>query len=301
MTATSDLVLERRRVRRRLAFWRIIAIVALVVAFIAMIPRGAGQSGPHIALVSIDGIILEDHKRDRMIASIAEDDDAEAMIVQINSPGGTVAASESLYLAIRKVAEQKPVAAVMGEVAASGGYAAAIGADHILARGNTLTGSIGVYMDAPDVSGLLDQIGVDVTRVRSAPLKGEPSISAPMSEQALAAQQELINDTFVWFRDLVGERRTLTGAALERVTDGRAFTGRQALELGLIDSLGDAETARDWFAENKGIDPDRKLRDRTWRDDELPWLMRDLDAAVSAFERIERYMGGFPRLYAVTQ
>ena len=292
------MIIERRRVRRRLAFWRIVAIVAIVAAAIGFLPS-FGAVGEHIARVEIDGLILDDDDRERELAAIADDRSARALIVHVNSPGGTVAASEAIYLALRRIAEKKPVVAVMNEYAASGGYIAALAGERIVARGNTLTGSIGVVMEAPNVAGLLDKLGVEVTRIKSGPLKAEPSLTAPPSPEALRAQEELIADTFDWFRDLVAERRKLDGAALERVTDGRAFTGRQAVELGLVDALGDEEAALAWLNEAHGIDRDLEVIEWSWDQPDLPWPFSMVDEGARALARLERLVAGGPRLYAL--
>ena len=299
MAATADMIIERRRLRRRLAFWRILAIVAVVVAIVSFISVGDGMSGAHVARVTLDGIILDDAERERAILGIAEDDDARAMILRVNSPGGTVVASEVLYDAVREVAERKPVVVVMDEIAASGGYVAALAGERILARGNTLTGSIGVVMEAPNIGGLLDKLGIDVTRVKSGPLKAEPSLIEPLEPQALRAQEELIADTFAWFRGLVSERRGLEGPALARVTDGRVFTGRQAVELGLIDGLGDEEMGLDWLASAHGIDRDIEVVDRRWGQDVLPWPFRRIGEGAMLLDQLERLVSAGPRLYAL--
>lgn len=301
MTATADMILERRRVRRRLAFWRIVAIVAVVVAVISFLPKVGPGAGDHVARITIEGMILDEPKREEAILSVAEDDAVRALLVRIDSPGGTVVASENIYRALRRVAEKKPVVAVMDEVAASGGYVAALGSDRIFASGNTLTGSIGVVMEAPNVAGLLEKVGVGVTRIKSGPLKAEPSLTELPSPEAIRAQEVLIADTFAWFRDLVSDRRGLEGQRLARVTDGRAFTGRQALELGLVDALGDERAARDWLAEAHGIGRELEALDRRWSGDDLPWPLRHVEGASALLRQAERLVGAGPGLYAVLQ
>ena len=302
MSATADLVLERRRARRRLAFWRILAIVAIVIAALALIPRAVGPAtGDHIASIRVDGIITADPDRDALLERLAEADEVKAVLVHINSPGGTVAGSEALYENLRRVAEHKPVVAVMSEAAASGGYLAAIAAEHIVARGNTLTGSIGVVAQIPNVTGLMEKLGIDVTQVKSAPLKGEPSVVTPIEPGAIEAQERLIEDSFQWFKGLVGERRGLSGAALAEVTDGRVFTGRQALEHGLIDAIGGEEVARDWLEETHGISRDMAVAKRDWREPALPWPLGDLRESVAALISTPPVVYQGPRLYAVVQ
>jgi protease-4 len=159
------------------------------------------------------------------------------------------------------VAAEKPVVAVMGEVAASGGYIAALAADRIVARGGTVTGSIGVVAEYPNVAGLLEQIGVGVARVASAPLKSEPSPFREPTEEVLAAQTEVIDDAYRWFLGLVAERRSLDVARARSLGDGRIYTGRQALEAGLIDALGGEEEALDWLSAEAGVPRDAPVRD----------------------------------------
>ena len=130
-----------------------------------------------MARIRVDGMIFDDQLRDETLRQLAKSERIKGVIVHINSPGGTVAGSEALYESLRKVAALKPVVAVMSEAAASGGYITAIAADHIVARGNTLTGSIGVIAEIPNIVGLMEMLGVDVTRVKSAPLKAEPSLT----------------------------------------------------------------------------------------------------------------------------
>lgn len=253
-------IIERRRLRRRVAFWRLLAL-ALAVVVVAVAVGPDFSRGPYIARHDVTGVIVGDAAREDMLRDIAEDRRAVALVVRIDSPGGTVTGSESLYEALRAVAAVKPVVAVMGEVAASGGYIAALAADRILARGATITGSIGVVAEYPDVSELLDTLGVSFNRVASAPLKAEPSPLRTPSEEALAAQADIVDDAYDWFIGLVAERRRLDGPALETVGDGRVFTGRQALANGLVDGLGGEAEAIDWLVAARGVSADAPVRD----------------------------------------
>lgn len=300
MTATADMILERRRLRRRLTFWRVLAIIAVVAAVIAALPKlGVDATGEHVARITIDGTILDDHARDQTIRAIADASAAQALIVRVNSPGGTVVASENIYKAIRHVAATKPVVAVMDEVAASGGFIAALGADHIIASGNTMTASIGVVMAAPNISGLMDRLGVEVLRVKSGELKAEPALTSEPTPAVIAAQEALITDTFAWFRDLVAERRALDEQGIEQVSDGRVLTGRQALSMGLVDRLGDEQDALTWLAEVHGIDSGLRVVDHEWHDDDLLWPLAFLGLRSSAVDRIEKLLTGGARLYAL--
>lgn len=252
---------ERRRYRRRLWFWRIVALIAIAVV-IAGFLRGDGRpSGSYIARYDLQGMIFDDPLRDDLLADIADDEDVEALVLRINSPGGTTAGSEALYESLRQVAEKKRIVAVLGEVAASGAYIAAISADHIVARGNTLTGSIGVIAQAPNITGLMEMVGVSMEEVKSSPLKGQPSPFNDPTPEVLAAERALVEDGYKWFRALVGERRALDEAALEQVADGRVFSGRQALENGLVDEIGGESAAIDWLNE-QGVESGLPVADR---------------------------------------
>lgn len=284
MGATADSIIERRRLRRRVAFWRILAILAILVAVLALIPWGGGRErSEHVAQITVSGLIVDEDERLEAIRRVRDRDEARALVVRIDSPGGTVAGSEALYDALRSVAEKKPVVAVIGEIAASGGYIAALGADRILSRRNAITGSIGVVSQVPNVTELLDRLGISYREVKSSPLKAEPNPFATPSEEAFGALEALILDSYRWFTDLVAERRGLEGAALETVVDGRVFTGHQALELGLIDALGDIEDARDWLAQTRGVSADLPLREYRWGDRDLPFPFDRVEQSLRAF------------------
>jgi len=255
MSFEPDAILDRRRLRRNLSLWRIAAIVGITgaVAITAASMSGLTFGRDHISKLEILGVIIEDEERDQAILDLADDAHAKALIVTIDSPGGTTSGSEGLYLALREVARKKPVVAVMGTVAASGGYVTAIGADHIIARGNTITGSIGVLMQNTEVSELLKKIGVGIEMITSGPLKGKPSPFEPMDAQGRAAIKILIDDSYRWFVDLVAERRNLTPERARELSDGRVYSGRQALEARLIDQIGGMPEARAWLEKEKDI------------------------------------------------
>jgi protease-4 len=260
---TRDFYEERRRKWRRSAFWRGF-LVALALVLGLLVWAGwdmAGAMRDQIARVEITGIITDDPERDAMLRDIAESDAVRALILRINSPGGTTAGSESLYLALRAVAANKPVVATMGELAASGGYVAALGADHIVARGNTLTGSIGVIMEYPDLTQVMERLGIGLETIRSSELKAEPSPFRPTNPAARARDEALVADSYAWFRGLVGERRGLSGNALDAAANGGVFTGRLALESGLIDQIGGEPEAIAWLESREPGLGDLPVRD----------------------------------------
>lgn len=257
MNLASDTIVDRRRLRRQLTFWRVAAaltaLVAIVVAGLLWSGRGLGAARPHIARVSVSGLITGSQTTIDLLRRAGDATTAAAVVVRINSGGGTTAGSEALFNEVRRLAEKKPVVAVIDGVGASGAYMTALGAERIVANGSALVGSIGVIAQMPNVSKLLDTLGVKVESVRSSPLKAMPNGMEPTTPESRAAIEEMVRDSYLWFRDLVGKRRKLEGEALGRVVDGRVFTGRRALELGLVDAIGDEKDAIAWLETEKGI------------------------------------------------
>jgi protease-4 len=270
MSLDSDHIVDRRRLRRKLTFWRVVAILIAVagVGGVAAVMRGTGGSlaqpiSPQISRVTIQGIIRGDHERTEALDNLARSRATRAVIVHVDSPGGTTAGSEELHAALRRVAQQKPLVVVVDGMAASGGYMAAMAADHIVTQSSSLVGSIGVLFQFPNLSELLKNVGVKVEEVKSSPLKAAPNGLEPTSPEARAAIEALVLDSYAWFKGMVQDRRKIEGAALDRVADGRVFTGRQAIELKLADEIGREQEAIDWLAKSSNIDPKTPVRD--WR------------------------------------
>jgi protease-4 len=183
------------------------------------------------------------------------------VVISINSPGGTTTGSEELFRGIRALAEKKPVVAFVDGTAASGGYITALAADHIVVRETSLVGSIGVLFQYPDVSKLLDTLGVRAEEIKSSPLKAEPSPFKPTSPEARAALQEVVNDTYDWFKRLVADRRGMDQAQLAAVANGRVFSGRQGVALRLADQVGGERQAVEWLERTKGVKADLPVRE----------------------------------------
>lgn len=259
---TDDLLTDRRLLRRRLSRWRLLALVALVALGTYALPGAFdGSLRPHVARVSVEGLITADQDRIEMIDRLADDDAVEAVILTIDSPGGTTVGGEALYDALRRLAAKKPLVTSIGTLGTSAAYLIATAGDRVYAYETSLTGSIGVLIQAPEFSKLMAEIGIAVNEVKSAPLKASPSPFEAMSPDAKAALQAVIDDSFAWFRAIVAERRGLEGAALDKVTDGRIFTGRQAVALKLVDALGAEPEIRLWLAETKGVPADLPIID----------------------------------------
>jgi protease IV len=266
MSLDSDVIVDRRRIRRKLTFWRVaaavIAIAAIVGVGMLVTPgaRGSLATSGSIARVNIEGLIRSDQDRVEALERLA-DSNAPAVIVHINSPGGTTAGSEQLYDALTRLKAKKPLVVVVEGLAASGGYITAIAADHIIAQQTSLVGSIGVLFQFPNFTDLLKTVGVKVEEVKSSPLKAAPNGFEPTSPEARAALDALVKDSYAWFRGLVKERRGMDDELLDKVADGRVFTGHQAVDLKLIDQLGDERTAVAWLVGQKGVKADLPVRD----------------------------------------
>ena len=265
MAYDADTMAERRRLTRRLSLWRVLAVVAGCIAVVGLAVGLFGRSrlsagGDHLARVTISGVITGDRATLRLLEGV-RNSSAKAMLLVIDSPGGTVPGSEALYDSIRRVAEKKPVVAVVNNLAASGGYIAALGADRIVARQTSLVGSIGVLFQFPNVSQLLDKVGVKFEVIRSAPLKATPSGVEPTSPEARAAVNALVLESYDWFKGMVKTRRNLTDAELIIVSDGRVFSGRQGVGLKLVDEVGGEREAVAWLEREKSIAKDLPVRD----------------------------------------
>jgi protease-4 len=288
MSLDADLVVERRRLKRRLVFWRVLGISAVIAAVIAAVGQfDLVGSKDHIARIQIAGIIVDDQARDQALITVADDDKVKALIVKIDSPGGTYVGGEAIYQSLRMVAEKKPVVAMMGTTAASAGYMSALGGDHIVARASTLTGSIGVLLQTANINKLMDKIGVDPITIKSAPLKAQPNPMEPFSPEARKVTEELVADFFDMFVSLVSERRSMSKEKVLKLADGRAFSGRQAFANGLIDAIGAEPEVRKWLAEKHKIADDLPIKDVKVVDDDKTW--RDLlDSKIGNFLFSER-------------
>ncbi len=257
MSLDADAIANRRRLKRRLVFWRLLALVVAIGAVGFLVWDDERISlGDRIAQVDIDGVILNDEERLRTLARLGADDSVKAIILRIDSPGGTVVAGEELYRAVRELAAAKPVVAVIAGTGASAAYMVALATDRIIARENSITGSIGVVLQTFDLTGAMEKLGVTPTLFKSAPLKDQPNPFEPVTPGARAAIQAVVDDTYRWFVGLVVQRRGLAPATALQLSDGRIYTGRQASSLNLIDATGGIEEARVWLAEARDVSRD---------------------------------------------
>lgn len=270
MTLRADDLIDRRRLRRKLTFWRMAALAVAAIGVVALSfwfyeEDLGGSAVDHIAKVKIEGTITEDEELIERLEKIRESKSVKGVILTIDSPGGTTAGGESIYDEVRKLAGDKPVVAQVGTLAASAGYMIASAADHIVARKSSIVGSIGVLIQFPDVTGLMEKVGVKLEEVKSSPLKAEPSPFNPTTDEERDMVRKLILDSYDWFVGIVAERRSMTRPQVLALADGSIFTGRQALTNKLIDAVGGEQEAVDWLA-TKGVDA--KLKVVEWKNTE---------------------------------
>ncbi len=264
MALESDLLLDRRRLKRRLNFWRVAAVSAVVIALATLAGRIGAVDGAglrHVARVNVTGVIQEDTKLLDAVANLAKDSSVRAVIVSVDSPGGSVAGGESLRAALIRVAAAKPVVAVMRGTAASAGYMVSLPAARIFARDATLTGSIGVILQTGSVGDLLGRLGVSAEAITSGPLKDQPSFTRGLTPEGRSYLHGLVDDMYDQFVAMVAEARHMEPGRVRELADGRAYTGRQAQKLGLVDEIGGELEARDWLARERGVPAATPVRD----------------------------------------
>jgi protease-4 len=269
MSLDADAIVDRRRMRRKLTFWRVSAIVVAVLAVaglaFALIPGNhLFPPGAYIARIKVQGLIRENRDRVEALDKLGISR-AKAVIVHIDSPGGTTAGSQQLYDSLRTLQAKKPMVVVVDGLAASGAYIAALSSDHIIAHDTSLVGSIGVLFQYPNFFEALKTLGIKVESIKSSPLKAAPSGFEPTSAEARAAVEAVVLDSYAWFKSLVKDRRRMNDVQLAAVDDGRVFTGRQGVGLKLVDGLGNEKTALAWLAKEKNVPANTPVRDVSLR------------------------------------
>jgi protease-4 len=246
--------------RSKVHKWKNISILLVIFVLMLAVKLVFGHGltdkvveGDYIASIKIEGAIFEDDFRDEVLEKLAANNSVKAVIVTINSPGGGIVGSEILFHYLYKISRAKPMVVVMESLAASGAYMAAVASDHIIAHNGTLTGSIGVLLESPEVTDLAKKIGVSFNTYKSSPLKGSPSPFEKPSNIVNRVISESIADSYHFFVSLVRARR---GDRINKnfqniAFDGRVFTGRQALQIGLVDEIGGKDQAMIYLANQK--------------------------------------------------
>jgi protease IV len=288
MALDAENVVDRRRLKRRLTAWRIGAVVLGLLLFGALLLGDQGAGGPagllpHVARVTVSGIITDDQKTLDLLDKVGKASQVRAVILDINSPGGTTTGGEAMYDAIRQLAEKKPVVAVCGTLATSAAYIVALAADRIFVYGNTITGSVGVIFQWADVSELMRTLGVKIEEIRSGPLKAVPNPFQPADEKARALGEEMVQEAKVWFVNLVAKRRKIEPASVPGLTDGRVYSGRQAVELKLVDEIGDEKVAKKWLQKERDVAPGLSVvewKPKTESEGVLGWLFGSIASGL---------------------
>jgi len=264
MSLDADAIVDRRRLRRKLTFWRVTAVMVVLLAIAGAVfaagPNRFSAPADYVARIYIQGLIRNNRDRVEALDRLSRSH-ARAVIVHIDSPGGTTAGSQQLYDSLRDLQAKKPMVVVVDGLAASGAYIAALSCDHIIAEDTSLVGSIGVLFQFPNFSDVLKTIGVKVESIKSSPLKAAPNGFEPTSPEARAAIEAIVLDSYAWFKNLVQTRRQMSDAQLAAVADGRVFTGRQAVPLKLIDSIGNEKDALAWLEKEKKVPAKTPVRD----------------------------------------
>lgn len=266
MQPHSDLLIDRKRLKRQLTTWRAVALIVIFL-FSAIYFSGfgkthkAGIAGDYIAQITIEGIMFDDQKRDELMKDVLEDNRAKAVIVRLDSPGGTTVGGEEIYLQLKKIAAKKPVVGVMRTLCASACYMASLGTDHVIAREGTLTGSIGVLMQSLEVSRLADKLGITPITIKSVPMKDVPGLAETFTEEQRQIVSEVVLDAHNHFVRMIVEKRKMDEEQVRKLADGRIYTGSQAYSLKLIDGLGGDTEARDWLAKTRKINPKLPVRE----------------------------------------
>lgn len=262
MALTKVQIFENLSYRSKLRFWRILSyilILSLIFTFSYDFKNSKLVKTPHIAKIDIEGIILEDHIRDEKIRKLAEDPKVEAVIMHVNSPGGSLVGAEDIYEAISFVKKQKPVAVTMGTMATSAGYYISLAGDRIFARNGTLTGSIGVILQSFEVTELAKNLGIELVNFKSSKYKAMPNPFEKIDSDVEKQIKETIDENYDIFYKIVKKRRKINASNLNELANGRVFSGREAAKHKLIDAIGGQIDAKNWLVKNKKLKSDIKV------------------------------------------
>ncbi len=284
MPLDADALIDRRRLKRSRALWRGAAVLAVLAALAVAFGRDAatGFGRSPVARLTVSGTITDDRQVVEAIDAAGRDASVRALILAVDSPGGTMAGGEALHAALSRFREAgKPLVATMGGTAASAGYMIAMPAERVFARDSTLTGSIGVLLQSFNVAALLQRVGVDPLILASGPLKAQPSPFAPLSPEGRLVLEGVLADLQGRFVAIVAAGRHMPEERVRELADGRVFTGRQALANGLVDAIGGEREARAHLLQAHGIPERPEARDLdTTGGPRLPRLAMTMSKAI---------------------
>lgn len=287
--------------RQRTVVSLIFAAILLSVVIAFFVPRDAAlplsRGGGSVGVIRVEGVIMAGRSGSSLFGATAGSDDimalidqavsdpqVRAVVLRVNSPGGSAAASQEIAEALAMLREAgKPLVVSMGDVAASGGYWIAAGADRIVANAATFTGSIGVIMELQNLEELYRKLGIDFEVIKSGPLKDMGSDARPLTDQERVLLQAMVDDVFDQFVEVVATGRNLDRATVLELADGRVFTGRQAKAVGLVDDLGSFNLALDTAAELAGLGRNYLVKELARRTT-LQRLLAGLEGALRVLE-----------------
>jgi protease IV len=264
MAINADTLLDRLYLKSQITRWRMLAVAFGVIALLVVVGRHSQHSPiekDFVARLTIDGFIGDDQELYTLIEDVAGNPKAKAVIVWLDTPGGSAVGGEETYFHLRKLAEKKPVVAVMRSIATSAGYMIALGTDQIFAREGTITGSIGVIIETAEVTDLAEKLGIKPIVIKSAPLKGVPSPVEKSTPEAEKTIKDVVNDFYGRFIDMVAERRKLPRDTAVTLADGRVYSGKAAVGNKLIDAIGGEQEALKYLTEKRQIRSGLDVRD----------------------------------------
>jgi len=238
--------IKRPKTNSKWLWWGLGSFFALVLAFqLGIWSTGLSLegSGKKVGIVNVVGPILSSESTVKQLEKFRERSDVSAIVVRIDSPGGLVAPTQEIYEKIKAVRMEKPVVSSLGTVAASGGYYIALGGDTLMANPGTIIGSIGVVMEFPVMTELLEKVGIDFETIKSGELKDVGSYSREVTEVDRGHLNEMVADMYDQFVSAVAVGRNMTIDDVLPLADGRVFTGLKSKEFGLIDTIGTYEDA----------------------------------------------------------
>lgn len=277
MALSSDVLSDRQRLKKEIRRWRMLALVFLFFAFVIISMRNDlsilhTPYENYIARVNISDVIEDDYNRDQMFDELIDDKNVSAVLIRMDSPGGTTVGGEELYRKIKALNSVKPVVVVMRTLCTSACYMASLGAEQVFARASSLTASIGVILDFAEFTGLAEKLGIEPITIKSGSLKASPSPTEKLLPEQRAYIQSVIDDSFALFLSIVKKRRNLSDETIALIKDGRVMTGQQAYKLKLVDALGGERDALNWLYKTKKIDKKTPIYDVEPEEDDKDWL-----------------------------
>ena len=286
--------LNRPTTNLRWLWWGLGSFIALTIAFRLgtwSTDLSMGGVGDKVGIVNIIGPIVSSEETIKELEKFRSRNDVSAILVRIDSPGGLVAPTQEIYEKIKLIKKEKPIVASMGSVAASGGYYISLGADSIIANPGSIVGSIGVIMNYPVMTELLNKVGINFETIKSGELKDVGSYSREVTKADREHLNNMVLDMYKQFVDAVTQNRSLSEEEVLKIADGRVFTGRQSKELGLIDVIGtfdDAITIAGSLGQIKGKPKTVQVNKK--RPSLLDWFTGNLGQTVSGwFDELPAY------------